>query len=99
MALPEQYSYMHGQKPLVLMAMSFVKGVHASHGVAQVAILSQVESQGTGVANVYNADQAISYTLHFMYHIHFSIYMANSCYAGTLRRRCSHRQATTPEKH
>jgi hypothetical protein len=31
----------------------------ASHGVAQVAIHSQVASQGTGVVNVHNADMAM----------------------------------------
>jgi hypothetical protein len=32
---------------------------HTSHGVAQVAIHSQVASQSTGVVNIHNADMAM----------------------------------------
>jgi hypothetical protein len=35
-----------------------VTGLHASHGVAQATIPSQVASQGTGVVTVHNVDMA-----------------------------------------
>jgi hypothetical protein len=50
-------------RPLVMIAcesiVNCIKGSHASHGVAQVAMHSQIASQGTGVGNVHNVGRAM----------------------------------------
>jgi hypothetical protein len=46
-------------RPSAFRAMYLVNGSHASHGVAQVLIHSQVRPQGTGVVNVHNVYMAM----------------------------------------